>query len=191
MRKKQSIWLNIAFLLKPKNFLIEVIMFSENLLQTIKKSYSVLQVSLDKGWQEFKESEDFLIGEQLHNQMDWWCTSKYFGVIPNPGAWYSSQLAAKYFLREVGKLGIYFDTIYPGNFSQSVELERDDGLDVRRFQLTAFHQTQPICVFQVDFIHDHGQFYFLYPPQLSIFELEAIEHKELSSTITEVEKSCL
>jgi hypothetical protein len=32
-------------------------MFSENLLQTIIKSHSPLQASLDKGWQEFKEPE--------------------------------------------------------------------------------------------------------------------------------------
>jgi hypothetical protein len=152
-------------------------MFSENFLQTIVKSHSILQASLNKGWQEFKESNDFLISKELYHQMDWWYTSKYFGVIPNPGHWYSCQLAAKYFLMEVGKLGIYFDTIYPGDFSQSIEVERDDGLDVRRFKITAFHQTKPICVFQFDFIHDHGKFYFIYPPQLSICELEVIEHK--------------
>lgn len=165
-------------------------MFSEeNLLQTIKKSYSVLQASLDKGWQEFKDSDDFLIVEQFNQQIDWWYNSKYFGVIPNPGHWYSSQLAAKYFLREVGKLGIYFDNVYPGDFSQSIEAEREDGLDVRRFQLTAFHQTQPIGIFQLDFIHDHGKFYFLYPPQLSIFELEGIERKEFLSSVKELKKS--
>jgi hypothetical protein len=36
-------------------------MSSEHILQTIKNSYSVLQASLDKGWQEFKESDDFSI----------------------------------------------------------------------------------------------------------------------------------
>lgn len=150
-------------------------MVSENVLQAIKNSQLLLQASLDKGWQEFKDSENFLICEELSHKMDWWYTSKYFGVIPNPSHWYSSQIAAKYFLIEVGKLGIYFDNIYPGDFSESIESERNDGLDVRKFQLTAFHYDQPICVFQLDFIHDHEKFYFLYPPQLSIFELGTIE----------------
>lgn len=150
---------------------------SENILQTIKNSDSVLQASLDKGWLEFKESNDFLISKELYQQMDWWYTSKYYGVIPNPGHWYSCQQAAKYFVMEVGKLGIYFDNVFPGDFSKSTEEVRDDGLDVRRFQLKAFYQNAPICVFQLDFIHDHGQFYFLYPPQLSILELDAIENQ--------------
>lgn len=67
---------------------------------------------------------------------------------------------------EVGKLGIYFGTVFPGDFSQSIEFVRDDGLDVRRFKLTAFHQAEPICVFQLDFIHKHENFYFICPPQL-------------------------
>lgn len=146
-------------------------MFSEDILQTIKNSHLVLQASLDKGWQEFKESDNFLIGEELYHQMDWWYTSKYYGVIPNPSHWYSSQMAAKYFLIEVGKLGIYFDAIYPGDFSESIEVERNDGLDVRTFELTAFHLNQPICVFRLDFIHNHEKFYFLYTPKLSILNL--------------------
>lgn len=154
-------------------------MSSEEILKKIKNSYSVLQTSLDKGWQEFKESNDFLITKELYQQMDWWYTSKYYGVIPNPGHWYSCQRAAQYFSMEVGKLGIYFDNVFPGDFAQSIEVVRDDGLDVRRFQLTAFHQTAPICVFKLDFIHDHAKFYFIYPPQLSILELDAIENQEL------------
>jgi hypothetical protein len=167
-----------------KKLWTEIIMSSEHILQTIKNSSSVLQASLDQGWQEFKESNNFSISEELYHQMNWWYTSKYYGVVPNPGHWYGCQLAAKSFLMEVGKLGIYFDTVFPGDFSQSIEFVRDDGLDVRRFRLTAFHQTEAICIFQLDFIHIHEKFYFTYPPQLSIFELDAIEHKELVQTRT-------
>ncbi|MBD2695125.1 hypothetical protein [Anabaena catenula] len=146
-------------------------MYSENLIQTIKNSQSLLQASLNQGWQEFQQTETFGITKQLSEQMNWWYDSQYYNIIPNPAHWYASQLAGKYFLIEIGKLGIYLDTVFPGNFSQSEELVREDGLDVRIFRFKVFHQTQPICIFQLEFIHDHEKFYFIYPPQLEIFEL--------------------
>lgn len=150
-------------------------MSSKNLLEQIKNSHSLLQTSLDRGWQEFQQTETFAITNQLSEQINWWRSSQYQGIIPHPGHWYAGQLSGKYFLIEVGKLGIYFDTVFPGDYSQSEELEREDGLDVRRFQLKAFHQTEPVCIFQLDYIHTHEKFYFLYPPQLTIFELQAID----------------
>jgi len=144
---------------------------SKELFGMLKDAHPSLQASLDKGWAEFKDSHGFSVSKNLYHQMDWWYTSKYYGVIPNPGHWYSSQQLASYFLVEMGKLGIYFDTMFPGNFPQSKETEREDGLDVRVFQLTVFHEAEPVCIFQLDFIHSHGEFYFTYPPQLSILEL--------------------
>lgn len=79
-------------------------MSSKNLLQQIKNSHSLLQASLDKGWQEFQQTETFAITKQLSEQINWWYSSQYFGVIPNPTHWYASQLSGKYFLSEIGKL---------------------------------------------------------------------------------------
>ncbi|MFB2970237.1 hypothetical protein ACE1CD_14780 [Aerosakkonema sp. BLCC-F183] len=55
-------------------------------------------------------------------------------------------------------------------------------MDVRRFQLKAFHQTEPVCIFQLDYIHTHEKFYFIYRPQLTIFEMQAID--EINSHFT-------
>jgi hypothetical protein len=146
-------------------------MYSPNLLQTIKNSQSVLQESLNRGWQEFQSTETFSITKLLSEQMNWWYDSKYYNVIPNPAHWYASQLAGKYFIIELGQLGFYLDTVFPGDFDESEEFVREDGLDVRRFRFPVFHQTNPICIFQLEFIHNHENFYFTYPPQLEIFDL--------------------
>ncbi|TAE61217.1 MAG: hypothetical protein EAZ87_02850 [Nostocales cyanobacterium] len=145
-------------------------MHHKNILQQIQNSHEILQKNLNQGWQEFKETATFNTTKQLSQTMNWWYDSQFYNIIPNPAHWYASQLAAKYFLIEIGKLGIYFDTVFPGDFSQSKEFVREDGLDVRIFELTAFHQTQPICIFQLEFIHNHEKFYFTYPPQLRIIE---------------------
>lgn len=144
---------------------------NQTIFQLIKDSHSLLQSSLDRGWQEFQETETFAIANQLSQQIDWWYSSKYYGILPNPTHWYASQLSGKYFLIETGKLGIYFDTVFPGDFLQSEEFVREDGLDVRRFQTKVFYQIEPVCIFQLEYIHTHEKFYFTYPPQLTIFEL--------------------
>ncbi|WP_309730207.1 hypothetical protein [Chamaesiphon sp. OTE_75_metabat_556] len=145
-------------------------MYSESLLQQIKASHYLLQESLDRGWKEFQKTETFDITRQLSEQMNWWYDSQYYNVIPNPSHWYASQLAGNYFLIAMGELGIYFDTVFPGDFSQSEEFVREDGLDVRRFRLKVFHQRKTICIFQLEYIHNHEIFYFTYPPQLQILE---------------------
>ena len=147
-------------------------MTSNQIVQQIKDSLPILQASLDRGWQEFQQSYCFTIGEQFSNQINWWYNSQFYNVIPNPAHWYAAQLSAQYFLAEIRELNLYFDTIYPGDFSTSVEFVREDGLDVRRFMLNAFYLNlnSLVCIFQLDFIHHHEQFYFTYPPQLSIFD---------------------
>lgn len=140
----------------------------QTLTKTIQATLPTLQASLDRGWQQFHQSETFTLTSELYQRLDWWYDSPYYGKIPNPPHWYAAQLLANEFLLEIGKLGLYFGTVFPGDFAQSVEFETAEGLEVRRFKLPAFHRGVPVCTFQLDFIHQHQRFYFLRSPQLSI-----------------------
>lgn len=152
-----------------------MMLLSLSLHQQLKNSLSLLQKSLDRGWAEFQMTEKFSIVKQLYQQIYWWYESEYYNFIPNPAHWYASQVIGRHFLAEVGKLGIYFDAVLPGDFAESTELVREDGLNVRRFKITAFHQGEPLCVFQLDYIHEHEKFFFVAPPQLTIVDFSEMD----------------
>ena len=48
-----------------------------------------------------------------------------------------------------------------------------DGLAVRTFQIKAFHKTEFVGNFMLEYIHTHEKLYFIYLPQLTIFEWQA------------------
>jgi hypothetical protein len=136
------------------------------------KVYPKLYESLRKGWEDFNNSEEYKLFYDFFEFLvqTGFDESHYRKSIPNPAYDNAAKIIGKYFLTTARQFEIYFDELFPGNFSLSEECDEKDFL-TRVFYLTAFYRKQPLCLFAVKFPHYHKSFGFPLPPDLEIVKL--------------------
>jgi hypothetical protein len=133
------------------------------------KIYPKLSDSLKKGWEDFNSSEEHKLLQDFFEFLvqAGFDESRYRKCIPNPAYDNAAKLIGKYFLTTARQFEVYFDEIFPGNFSMSEEDEGENYV-IRLFHLTAFYRNQPLCLFLIKFPHYHEKFGFPQPPELEI-----------------------
>ncbi|MBD2777742.1 hypothetical protein [Iningainema tapete] len=134
--------------------------------------YPKLYESLIKGWSDFNRSEEHKLYYDFFEFLlqAGFDESHYRKSIPNPAYDHAAKIIGKYFLATARQLEIYFDEIFPGDFSSSEESETEDCV-IRVFHLTAFYRNQPLCLLSIKFPHYHDSFGFPLPPELEIVKL--------------------
>ncbi|MGF1938490.1 MAG: hypothetical protein RM347_029735 [Nostoc sp. ChiQUE02] len=136
------------------------------------KIYPKLHESLRKGWEDFNDSEEYKLFDNFFEFLlqAGFDESRYRKSIPNPAYDNAAKTIGKHFLATARQFEIYFDEIFPGNFSISEEGE-EENFEIRVFYLTAFYRNKPLCLFSIKFSHYHQKFCFPLPPELEIVKL--------------------
>lgn len=142
-------------------------------LDTLKKE---LQNELIRGWHELKASNSYSVYSEAFEFFK--NAGLYEGLfrphIPNPVYDNAAKEMGKFFLQKALSYGIYFQELFPGDFSLSTEEERAD-TEFRVFYLTAFFQQKKIGVFKISFEHTHTHFDFPSPPLLDSMPVKSNE----------------
>ncbi|MFN6473164.1 MAG: hypothetical protein RMY36_026340 [Nostoc sp. SerVER01] len=136
------------------------------------KIYPKLNESLRKGWEDFNGGEEYKLFNDFFEFLlqAGFDESHYRKSIPNPAYDNAAKIIGKYFLETAIEFEIYFDDIFPGNFSMSEEVYGEDFV-IREFHLNAFYRNQPLYLLSIKFPHDHQKFGFPLPPELEIVKL--------------------
>ncbi len=129
-----------------------------------------LQQALNRGWSEFQSSDKC---KMLEKAFDWlvytsgFYESGFRGVIPHPAYDNAARFVGKHFVTLARINGICFDPAFPGDYSASEEINKED-LEYRTFKLEPFRVDEPLGLWKVTFAHSHDRLYFPQPPKLEI-----------------------
>lgn len=126
-----------------------------------------LEECLKNGYARFNGSEDLSVYEEAFEFFK--RSGLYEGMfrphIPNPAYDNAAKNMGAEFLAYAAKSGIYFSEHFPGDFSKSTEVEID-GIEARKFHLTAMYSGHEVGHFTLVFPHTHERFAFTAPPTL-------------------------
>ncbi len=134
------------------------------------KLYNELQEALNVGWLRFRTSKDYASYREFferHLRDVGFDHSALRKVIPNPAYHLGSQVLGREFLQILARNGITSTEIFPGEFSQSIELENPDKV-VREFTMSLYLPGQKLVKISIQFAHLHDEFDFVEPPQFRV-----------------------
>lgn len=126
-----------------------------------------LRACLMRGWERFCASEEKSVYADAFDFFK--KVGLYEGLfrpqIPNPAYDNAAKNLGREFMEFSSEQGIYYSELFPGDFSISTEVEVD-GIEARRFELTAMRNGKPAGRLTLVFPHSHERLEFFAPPIL-------------------------
>ncbi len=138
-------------------------------MESIDKIVNELQISLEEGWEEFKESTLFNKYSKFYNMLSFFYNSNLRKSIPHPAYQLAAQHIGKQFMIKSRKFGLCYEQIFPGNFENSIELE-EKYHQIRVFTMSVYNENKHLGYFHLSFSHKHTEFDFPDPPKLKFKE---------------------